>query len=165
MNKNIFASIALAGFAALAAPAQPFAKTIGQDPIAAYGDQIVFDVFRKGTQVGTHELTFRRDDGDIIAETRFEVSIKVLVLPVYSYLYTSTERWRDGKLVSLNATTDDNGDVSTLSVKHEDGSLRLSGTGGEYTAPDGLYPHHTLEFGCERRNPGDQYDHWKNKRC
>ena len=140
MNKNTFAPFALAGFAALAAPAQSFALTIGEDPIAAYGEQIVFDVYRKGSQVGTHELTFRRDGGDIIAETRFEVSIKVLIVPVYSYLYTSTERWRDGKLVALNASTDDNGDLSTLSVKRENGALRLSGSGGEYTAPDGLYP-------------------------
>ncbi len=140
MNKNIFAPIALACFAILAAPAQPFAKSIGEDPIAAYGDQIVFDVYRKGSQVGTHEMTFRREGDDIIAETRFEVSIKVLIVPVYSYLYTSTERWRDGKLVALNANTNDNGDVSTLSVKHENGTLRLSGTGGEYIALGGLYP-------------------------
>lgn len=139
-NKNILVSIALAGFAVFAAPAQPYAKSIGEDPITAYGDQIVFDVYRKGSQVGTHEMTFRRDGNDIIAETRFEVSIKVLIVPVYSYLYTSTERWRDGKLVALNASTDDNGEISTLSVTHENGTLQLSGTGGEYTAPEGLYP-------------------------
>lgn len=140
MHKNTLAPSALAVIAMIASPTEPFAQSIGQDPVAAYGDKIVFDVFRDGSQVGTHEVNFRRDGEDIIAETRFEVSIKVLIIPVYSYLYTSTERWREGKLVTLNASTDDNGDVSTLSVKRENGTLQLTGTGGEYTAADGLYP-------------------------
>ena len=124
----------------VSAPTATFAKSIGEDPFIAYGDKIAFDVFRKGSPVGTHEVTFRRDGTDIIAETRFEVSIKILVIPVYSYLYTSKERWRDGKLISLTAETNDNGDISDLQVARINDSLVLTGTGGEFTAPENIYP-------------------------
>lgn len=131
---------ALAVAATLSAPANSVAQSIGEDPIKAYGDTVIFDVFRKGSRVGTHEMTFSRDGEDIIAKTRFEVSIKILIVPVYSYLYTSKERWRDGKLISLSAETNDNGDLSNLNVARQNDVLTLTGSGGEYTAPGHLYP-------------------------
>lgn len=138
--KTIKTLSALAVVATLSAPTYSFAQTIGEAPIKAYGDQIIFDVFRKGSPVGTHEVTFRRDGDDIIADTRFQVSIKILIVPVYSYLYTSNERWRDGKLVSFTSETNDNGDVSDLQVKRENDALVLTGSGGAFTAPGDLYP-------------------------
>lgn len=131
---------ALTVAATIAAPSNSLAQSIGEDPIMAYGDKIIFDVFRKGSRVGTHEMTFSRDDEYIIAKTRFEVSIKILVVPVYSYLYISKERWRDGKLISLSAETNDNGDLSDLNVTRQNGALTLTGSGGEYVASGDLYP-------------------------
>lgn len=131
---------ALAVIATIAAPTDSLAQSIGEDPIMAYGDKIIFDVFRKDSLIGTHEMTFSRDDEDIIAKTRFEVSIKILIIPIYSYLYTSKERWRDGKLISLSAETNDNGDLSNLKVTRQNGALSLAGSGGEYIASGDLYP-------------------------
>lgn len=131
---------ALAVIATIFAPTNTFAQSIGEAPLKAYGDRIIFDVFRKGSPVGTHEVTFRRDGEDIIVDTRFEVSIKILIIPVYSYLYTSKERWRDGKLISLTAETNDNGDISDVQVERVNGSLVLTGSGGKFTAPGNLYP-------------------------
>ncbi len=140
IQKMVKTLSALAVAVAIYAPTHSFAQSIGEDPVAVYGDKIVFDVFRKGSPVGTHEVTFHRDGEDIIADTRFEVSIKIFVIPVYSYLYTSNERWRDGKLISLTAKTNDNGDISNLQVTRENGALMLTGSGGEFTAPGNLYP-------------------------
>ena len=140
IQKMIKSISALAVVAAISAPTSISAETIGKDPFKAYGDKIAFDVFRKGSPVGTHEVTFRRDGEDIIAKTRFEVSIKIFVVPVYYYLYTSTERWREGKLISLTAKTNDNGDVSDLQVTRDNDALVLTGTGGDFTAPGTIYP-------------------------
>ena len=119
---------------------ESYADTIGKDPIKFYGDKIVFNVFRKGTPIGTHQVTFRRDGEDIVAETRFDISIKILVIPVYSYQYRSRERWRYGKLISLKAKTNDNGEVSDLNVERANGFLVLSGSGGTFTVVGDLYP-------------------------
>lgn len=133
-------SSVLAAIAAISAPTHSLAQPIGVDPIAAYGDKIIFDVFRKGSPVGTHEVNFSRDGDDIIANTRFEVTIKILIVPVYSYIYTSKERWRDGKLISLKADTNDNGDLSNLIVSRKNDVLSFSGSGGEFIASGNLYP-------------------------
>lgn len=116
------------------------AASVGDDPFQYYGDEIVFDVVRDGSEVGTHRVTFRRDAGDIVVDSRFEVKIKVLVVPVYSYLYTSTERWRDGKLISLSAETDDNGKKSDVEVTRSEGKLHLKGSGGAFTINGDIYP-------------------------
>lgn len=125
---------------AVSVAATSHAASVGENPFAHYGEKIVFDVIRKDDKVGTHEVTFTRDGDDIIATSRFEVSIKVLIVPVYSYLYTSTERWRNGKLISLSAETNDNGDLSELKVSRANGKLVLTGSGGDLTADGGLYP-------------------------
>ena len=130
----------LAVICVTALPTNSFALPIGEDPISAYGDKIIFDVFRKGSAVGTHEVNFSRDGQDVIAKTRFEVSIKILIVPVYSYVYTSKERWRNGKLISLQAETNDNGELSNLDITRKGEDLSLSGSGGEFIAPGVLYP-------------------------
>lgn len=116
------------------------AASVGKNPFQYYGDEIVFDVLRKGSPVGTHRVTFSRDGEDIVVDTKFNVTIKILVVPVYTYLYTSTERWRDGKLISLHAETDDNGEKSNVKVSRANDILNLQGSGGEYSVDGDTYP-------------------------
>ena len=71
------------------------AATGDTDPLALYGDEIVFDVLRKGENVGTHTVRFDRKGRALFVESRFELAIKILFIPVYSFSYLSTARWRD----------------------------------------------------------------------
>ncbi len=101
---------------AFAAPQPLAAKSAALDPIQLYGPEIVFDVYRKGERVGRHHVKFDQDGDTVVAESRFDVKIKVLSLTVYEYLYTSRERWKNGQLVSLQARTDDDGDVTKVNA-------------------------------------------------
>ena len=59
-----------------------FAKSVGTgvaatgdtDPLALYGDEIVFDVRRKGENVGTHTVRFDRKGRALLVESRFELA-------------------------------------------------------------------------------------------
>tara|TARA_R110000772_G_scaffold177154_1_gene288777 strand:+ start:307 stop:1101 length:795 start_codon:yes stop_codon:yes gene_type:complete len=106
----------IAGATVFAMPQSVSARANTIDPLQLYGPDVVFDVYRKGDRVGQHHITFRRDGDAVVAETRFDVKIKVLALTVYEYLYTSHERWKNGQLISLNARTDDDGDITEINV-------------------------------------------------
>ncbi len=115
----------IVGATAVTIPQGVAASANAIDPLRLYGSDVVFDVFRKGERVGQHHITFRRDGDAVVAETRFDVKIKVLALTVYEYLYTSRERWKNGRLISLNARTDDDGDINEVNVSRTSYALAV----------------------------------------
>ncbi len=114
--RSAFCAVLIAGATAVAMPQPISAMANAIDPMQLYGPEVVFDVYRKGDRVGQHHITFSHDGGAVVAETRFDVKIKILTLTVYEYLYTSQERWKNGQLMSLKARTDDGGDITEINV-------------------------------------------------
>ncbi|MBO6521156.1 MAG: hypothetical protein JJ900_09560 [Rhodospirillales bacterium] len=115
-------------------------KTATFDPIAAYGPQISFDVYRKDELIGRHTVHFRRENGDLIAASRFQIQITVLGLPLYTYDYTSLGRWRDGTLQTLRARTDDDGTVSEVSAERHGGEMKIIADDVQSVVPGEVFP-------------------------
>ena len=136
MKSTVVVGAAFAAFIAVGS----HARAGNVDPFSLYGNTLVFDVIRKGDKVGTHRVDFRRDGGDIVADTTFDVTLRVLSLPIYEYKYTSTETWYDGTFGALSATTDDNGTVSGTRVEKNGEDLLIDGPKGQATAPLGTFP-------------------------
>ena len=59
--------------------------------------------------VGHHRVTFRLEGGRPIVHSELEIEIEVLFLTVYRYQQTREEVWRNGKLIALASTADDDG--------------------------------------------------------
>lgn len=140
MSKRIASALSTLVLTALLAGFASPAGAAAVDPIERYGSSLEFDVIRNDTAVGTHRIDFRRDGDDVIVETRFDLTLTVLTLPIYRFLYTSVERWRGDALVSLDATTDDDGTVSRTVVSAEENGLVIDGPSGQISAPKGTYP-------------------------
>ncbi len=110
------------------------------DPISLYGDEMVFSVLRNGEPIGVHRVTFDEDGGGLFVGSRFEAEVKVLFITAFEYLYESKSVWRDGCMVELNATTDDNGDKSRVSARLANGQLLIEGPSGVSEGTAGLLP-------------------------
>jgi hypothetical protein len=69
-----------------------------------------FTVMLGEREIGTHRFSLREHDGarELVSEAEFDV--KVLFLNAYRYRHRAVERWESGCLVSIHATTDDNGE-------------------------------------------------------
>lgn len=77
---------------------------------ALYGNQLLFEVYRKGEAVGLYRQTFTGTDDNWL--TRIEMDLRVPVLFWdYRYRYTAEERWQGDVLQSLTVTIDRNGKV------------------------------------------------------
>ncbi len=122
---RLFAAFAVTASMTAAVPTPSAGEAPAFDPVAAYGSEIVFDVYRKNAPIGHHTVRFSRNGDTLTAESHFRIRISVLGLPLYTYEYTSTDRWRDGTLQELYARTDDDGVVSEVVAQRHGGELKV----------------------------------------
>ncbi len=99
-----------------------------------------YAVVRKGEQIGTHTVEIRRKDAETTVNIATQVAVKVAFITAYSFQQTNTEKWVNGRLVSLRATTDDNGTRSKLEVTAGSQGLRVQADGKTMNAPADAMP-------------------------
>jgi len=97
------------------------------DPFKLYGHDIAFSVWRKGTEIGEHRVTFARQDGALVVRSLLDLAVKFLGLTVYTFHYTCVETWRGDRLDALTSTIDDNGTKTAVDAKAKDGTLDVEG--------------------------------------
>jgi Domain of unknown function (DUF6134) len=68
-----------------------------------------FDIAREGDVVGHHRIDFRREGDRLVVRSELEIEVEMLSLTLYRYQQTREEVWRNGKLIALAATADDDG--------------------------------------------------------
>ncbi len=95
----------------------------------AAGLDAAFDIIRKGDRIGFHAVKVEdTGDGGISVETRIEMQVKFGPIPVFRYEHVSTELWRDGQVVSVESTTNNNGKAESLKVRRTGEVLSIDGT-------------------------------------
>lgn len=75
-----------------------------------------FTVLRDGKTIGTHSYTISEQGDKTQVEVHTNIEVKVLFVTTYKFLHAAKEVWRDGKLVTLTSTTDDDGSQKALQV-------------------------------------------------
>jgi hypothetical protein len=118
-----------AGFAAADSPPPAI------DPFQLYGNEIAFDVERDGDVVGQYVINFTRTDQGVLADARADVDVNLLFVPVYSLRYHARELWSNGELQSIEAFTNDDGDLIHVQATRDAGGLRVKTNDGAYETP------------------------------
>ena len=65
----------------------------------------------------------------MVAEIGTQIQVKIAGITVYRLEQRETERWLDGKLVALNAFTDDNGKINRVTAARNGEKLSLNADG------------------------------------
>lgn len=135
---------ALLIFAMLAAgnvrAATPGPEAAGAAPLALYGPEILFDVYRNGKKVGLHRVLFKEQGSELLVESRFEISIDVLFVTLYRYRYDSRALWSGDGLKSLRADIDDDGERFFVEALRDDGGISISTPKGREETVPPLFP-------------------------
>lgn len=126
-HRFVFAVVIAAG---LGASAQA-------DPNAAL---INFAVMRDGAQIGTNKIRVGHEGAETTIQDDTHVAVGLGMLILYRYDQSETERWADGRLVALNAKTDDNGTEHNTIVKAKDGKLVVQADDKVREAPTTIVP-------------------------
>lgn len=94
-----------------------------------------FTVLRGGDNIGEHTIRLTRVGGEVEAEIDISLVVRVLGIAAYRYEMTNRERWRDGRLVSLESRVNDDGTAKTVSVTREGEGLMVDGPNYSGAAP------------------------------
>lgn len=126
----------LGGLAALPALALPGAAAALASSAPSNPTQpIRFDVRRGGEPIGTHTVQFQRSGDDLIVDVEILLEVRVAFVTVYRYRHTNREIWRQGRLISVDARTDDDGEALFVRASAGNGGLRVESGEGVVTAP------------------------------
>lgn len=85
-----------------------------------------FRVFLDEREIGRHRFILSGQGAvrELRSEARFDV--RILRIPAYRYRHDALERWRGDCLVSLSASTDDNGEPSAVDWHGPAGACDMS---------------------------------------
>ena len=139
------AALALAGLSAASADSVPLSETATTGHVNMWaptaGDEIRFNVLRKSNPFGSHVVTFdEAADGALLVSTNVELRAGLGPITVFKYELESREIWRDGELVALSGTLNDDGSKGSVSAVAEGGQLVVDGTKFEGAVDLGILP-------------------------
>src|SRR5271166_4846386 len=95
----------------------------------ASAETIRFAIVRNGEQIGTHVVEINRAGPETSVKIATDLDVKVLFITAYRLQHKATERWVEGRLVSLNSNTDNNGTLHTVSVTETPSGVEVRADG------------------------------------
>ena len=112
------------------APAEPWPPTT----------TLNFEIMRNGNPIGTSTVRLRRQGEETVAEIATHIAVKFASFTVYRFDQTETEHWAQGRLVALNAHTDDNGTVHRVTAARSGDGLAVEADGRTREVDPGIVP-------------------------
>ena len=92
----------------------------------------VFNVFRKGSLIGTHAIDFRGTEGQLKVVSRLDLAVKVAFITAYRYEQAGEDVWEDDVLVQTRIETNDDGKDFLVAAEARAGKLVVTGPNGSY---------------------------------
>lgn len=121
-----------------------FGIAFGLTPVGLAYDppprDIDFKVYRNGSEIGHHRVKFSQDGERTVADVDIELSVTFASIRVFHYKHVSREIWKDNQLVSINSTTNNDGDPMQLVLARNQDSVTIQGTKFTGQAPGTLVP-------------------------
>ena len=104
----------------------------------ASGDEIyTFDVFFDDRLIGEHQFVRSTSEtGDEVVTSRASFALKILFFNAFKYEHSSREKWRDGCLVELEATTNTKKGEQTTTLRNQSGEPSLTVNGETKDLPN-----------------------------
>lgn len=88
-----------------------------------------FSIVRKGDKIGSHIIHVHKEGATTKVNITTRSEVKVLGIRAYHFEFDGEELWKDGKLVSMHTTTNDDGTKHTVSIKKKGKMLEVTADG------------------------------------
>ncbi|NIA72412.1 hypothetical protein HBA54_27870 [Pelagibius litoralis] len=103
-------------------------------------DTLSFDVMRDGSQIGSHSISFEEIGDELHVEIAIDLEVNLAFITLFRYEHRNKEVWRDGRLMSLETRTYDDGKEYSVTARSTAEGLLVEGTSGSYLAPRDILP-------------------------
>ncbi len=129
MHRSRLPTVLLAGLAAALPLGREAQAALPACPVAD-GTTANYDIVRGGNVIGHHAVQFTRRGADLVVAITVEANLFALGIRVYHYEHTGREVWRDGRMVSMETHTKDDGDTKQVNATLDVARNVWSGTAG-----------------------------------
>jgi hypothetical protein len=92
----------------------------------------LFNVYRKGSLIGTHAIDFAGGEDRLEVTSRLDLAVKVAFITAYRYAQTGLDVWENDVLVHTRIETNDDGEQSLVVAEARGGKLAVTGPTGAY---------------------------------
>lgn len=133
---GLVAGAVLAALAAMSAPL----GAMPRDGSAVEPESLSFKVLRDGVPIGRHSITFTEVGDELHVDVAIDLEVTFAFLTLFRYEHRNKEIWRDGRLVSLESRTDDDGKQYQVSATATAEGLWVEGSEGRFLAPADTLP-------------------------
>ncbi|MFQ5958630.1 MAG: DUF6134 family protein [Alphaproteobacteria bacterium] len=99
------------------------------------GTALEYQVLRRGKEIGRHRVWFRYLDDRLQIETRVRVAVKFAFITVFRFELDGYETWRDGRLIAMRSTTNDNGERHAVRAVANGTTIDVEADGRKWSAP------------------------------
>ncbi|MDX2225172.1 MAG: DUF6134 family protein [Rhodospirillaceae bacterium] len=110
------------------------------DPLALYGDELVFDIYRKKSKIGQHRVNFERDGERLTVSVEMRLGVDFMFFRAYEFEYDATEIWQGRELIASTSYVDDNGKKVTVSARADGDVFKIDGPRGATLASSWVFP-------------------------
>lgn len=109
-------------------------------PAAANTTTALFAVMRNDDRIGTDTIRTEDDGSQTVVETITHVAVKMFFMTVYHFDQTETERWSNGRFLTMSSTTDDNGTLHRSSAVNVGDAVTVDGDRGKNRIEGSIFP-------------------------
>lgn len=95
----------------------------------AGAETIKFAILRNDDQIGTHTIEINRAGPETSVKVATDLTVTVLFVTAYRLTHAATEKWLEGRLVSLTSTTNNNGTRHAVSVAETPAGMEIKADG------------------------------------
>jgi len=110
-------------------------------PAMPTGNQRAFRIVRNGSAIGTHVLTFERVDNGVDIRIAVDIAVSFGPITLFRYTLRGLEQWRNGAVIHVDATTNDDGTPEHMRADRDADGLWVEGSKTpRYLAPAEAMP-------------------------
>jgi hypothetical protein len=91
-----------------------------------------FNVYRKGSRIGTHVIRFSQTGGTLKVASQIDLRVKVAFITAYRFEQTGNDDWENDVLVRTRIQTNDDGKDTLVEAEARNGQLAIEGPAGSY---------------------------------
>ncbi len=109
-------------------------------PIPA-GNRLAFHIIRKGSTIGEHSVEFAQAGDALTVSVAADIVVGIGPIALFRYTHRAIVHWQAGQVVSIDATTNDDGTPRHMMARRDEAGLVVEGsTASRYVAPPRSLP-------------------------
>jgi hypothetical protein len=118
----------------------PLAQPRPALPIPA-SNRLVFHILRKGSTIGEHSVDFAHAGDALTVSVAADIVVGIGPIAFFRYFHRATVQWQAAQVVSIDATTNDDGTPRHMSARRDESGLVVEGSNSSrYVAPPRSLP-------------------------